>query len=185
MVAQVWQELESAIQLAAYYVEDAAEGRLDNGLASNFKSGNKRKLNLGNNSTFWVPFDSNTCHVSHGNQTGARFLQVKFGQARNCCIIQTHIIWHVAWRVSRFVVKYAKCVCVCVSSSNSNSISNSSAHRQQQQQQQQQKQQQQGQQQRQQPQQQPRPRPPRARRRRRRRRRRRLQQQLQNVDLGI
>ena len=39
------QEFENAIQLAAYYVEDAAEGRLDNGLASNFKSGNKLKLN--------------------------------------------------------------------------------------------------------------------------------------------
>ena len=38
------QELEHAIQLAAYYVEDAAEGRLDNGLASNFKSGNSFKL---------------------------------------------------------------------------------------------------------------------------------------------
>ncbi|CAJ1363590.1 unnamed protein product [Effrenium voratum] len=57
MLAVKDEELESAIQLAAYYVEDAAEGRLDNGLASNFKSGNKRKL--------------------------------------NCCIIQTHIIWHV------------------------------------------------------------------------------------------
>ncbi|CAK8986306.1 Two pore calcium channel protein 1A (Voltage-dependent calcium channel protein TPC1A) (NtTPC1A) [Durusdinium trenchii] len=45
MLAVKDEELENAIQLAAYYVEDAAEGRLDNGLASNFKSGNKLKLN--------------------------------------------------------------------------------------------------------------------------------------------
>ena len=57
MLAVKDEELENAIQLAAYYVEDAAEGRLDNGLASNFKSGNKLKL--------------------------------------NCCLIQTHILWHV------------------------------------------------------------------------------------------
>lgn len=57
-LAEILQELENAIQLAAYYVEDAAEGRLDNGLASNFKSGNKLKL--------------------------------------NCCLVQTHILWHVS-----------------------------------------------------------------------------------------
>ncbi|CAE7201289.1 TPC1 [Symbiodinium natans] len=44
MLAVKDEEFEVAVQLAAYYVEDATEGRLDNGLASNFKSGNKRKL---------------------------------------------------------------------------------------------------------------------------------------------
>ncbi|CAE7587928.1 TPC1A [Symbiodinium sp. CCMP2592] len=44
MLAVKDEEFEIAVQLAAYYVADATEGRLDNGLASNFKSGNKRKL---------------------------------------------------------------------------------------------------------------------------------------------
>jgi hypothetical protein len=61
-LADCLQELEHAIQLAAYYVEDAAEGRLDNGLASNFKSGNKLKL--------------------------------------NCCLVQTHIVWHASRPIS-------------------------------------------------------------------------------------
>ena len=43
-VGRCCEEFEIAVQLAAYYVADATEGRLDNGLASNFKSGNKRKL---------------------------------------------------------------------------------------------------------------------------------------------
>ncbi|CAE8587113.1 unnamed protein product, partial [Polarella glacialis] len=44
LLAHKDEEFESNARLAAYYVEDATEGRLDNGLASNFKSGDSQKF---------------------------------------------------------------------------------------------------------------------------------------------
>jgi len=44
MLAKKDEEFETSVRLAAYYVEDASDGRLDNGLASNFKSGNVRNF---------------------------------------------------------------------------------------------------------------------------------------------
>eukprot|EP00930_Biecheleria_cincta_P045611 TRINITY_DN31437_c0_g1_i1.p1 TRINITY_DN31437_c0_g1~~TRINITY_DN31437_c0_g1_i1.p1 ORF type:complete len:878 (-),score=166.64 TRINITY_DN31437_c0_g1_i1:67-2700(-) len=44
MLAKKDEEFETSVRLAAYYVEDASDGRLDNGLASNFKSCNVRNF---------------------------------------------------------------------------------------------------------------------------------------------
>lgn len=44
MLARKDEEFETSVRLAAYYVEDASDGRLDNGLASNFKSGSVRNF---------------------------------------------------------------------------------------------------------------------------------------------